>query len=133
MSAHAASPTSTLPTRCASAFALAAAGGCVLVSSPHAIEEARRNLASKRPERIAALEALLGEIEICAEPGSARVAWAASLGLPAKDAPILAAAVDSRCPILVTGDRTDFRALFGKRMGGTLVMLPAEALELLIA
>ena len=114
-------------------FALGAAGACVLVSSPHAIEEARRNLASKRPDRLAALEALLGDIEICAEPGSTRVAWAASMGLPAKDAPILAAAVESRCPVLVTGDRTDFRALFGKRLVGTLVMLPVEALELLLA
>jgi predicted nucleic acid-binding protein len=114
-------------------FELAAAGACVLVSSPHAIEEARRNLASKRPERVAALEALLGDIEVCAEPSSARVAWAASMGLPAKDSPILAAAVESRCPVLVTGDRTDFRALLGKRLGGTLVMLPVEALELLIA
>ena len=113
-------------------FELAEAGACVLVSSSHAIEEARRNLASKRPERLATLEALLGEIEVCGEPSPTRVAWAASTGLPAKDAPILAAAVDSRCTVLVTGDRTDFRALFGRRMSGTLVMLPAEALELLI-
>jgi hypothetical protein len=55
------------------------------------------------------------------------------MGLPAKDAPILAAAVESRCPVLVTGDRTDFRALFGKRLSGTLVMLPVEALEFLLA
>lgn len=114
-------------------FKLAAAGACILVSSPHALEEARRNLTSKRPERLADLEAQLRDIEICAEPSSARVAWAASMGLPAKDAPILAAAVESRCPVLVTGDRTDFGALFGQRPGGTLVMLPAEALELLLA
>lgn len=113
-------------------FELASSAECVLVSSPHALEEARRNLGWKRPERLAALEALLAHVEICAEPGAARVAWTASMGLPAKDAPILAAAVESRCPILVTGDRTDFQALFGRRLGGTLVLLPAEALELLI-
>lgn len=113
-------------------FELAAVGACVLVSSPHAIEEARRNLASKRPERLADLEALLGDLEVCAESSSSRVAWAASMGLPAKDAPILAAAVESRCPVLVTGDRTDFQALFGRRLDGTLVLLPVEALELLI-
>jgi predicted nucleic acid-binding protein len=114
-------------------FELAAAGACVLVTSPHAIEEARRNLASKRPQRVAELERLLGAIEVCAEPGTARLDWAASVGLPAKDAPILAAAVESGCPVLVTGDRTDFGALFGQRPGGTLLMLPAEALELLVA
>jgi uncharacterized protein len=114
-------------------FEFAAAGGCELVSSPHAVEEARRNLASKRPERLPEMEALLREVEICAEASSARVAWAESMGLPAKDAPILAAAIESRCPILATGDRTDFRALFGRRLGGTLVLLPADALELLLA
>lgn len=113
-------------------FELAEVGECVLVSSPHAIEEARRNIASKRPDRLADLEALLARIEVCKEPGERRVAWAASLGLPAKDAPILAAAVESRCPILVTGNRTDFHALFGRRLHGTLVLLPTEALELLI-
>ena len=114
-------------------FDLAAAGACVLVSSPHAVEEARRNLAAKRPERLAGLDVLLGNIEVCAEPGNARLTWAAAMGLPAKDAPILAAAVEARCPILVTGDRTDFQGLFGRRLDGTLVMLPAEALDLLIA
>ena len=114
-------------------FELASVGTCVLVSSPHAVEEARRNLASKRPERLAEPEALPARVEICPEASALRVAWAASMGLPAKDAPILAAAVESRCPVLVTGDRTDFQALFGRRMEGTLVLLPAEALELLVS
>jgi predicted nucleic acid-binding protein len=52
--------------------------------------------------------------------------------LAANDAPILAAAIDARCSILATGDRTDFGRLMGKRVRGTLVMLPAEALDLLL-
>ena len=49
-----------------------------------------------------------------------------------KDAPILAAAVEAHCHVLATGDRADFGALLGRRMRGTVVMLPAEAIELLI-
>lgn len=114
-------------------FDLANAGACSLVSSAHAMEEARRNVAAKHPDRAADLERLLGEIETCAEPGAATIAWASAAGLPPKDAPILAAAVEARCQILATGDRTDFSALFGRRMRGTVVMLPADAMELLVS
>lgn len=113
-------------------FDLANAGACSLVSSAHAEEEARRNVAAKQPDRVADLERLLGEIETCPEPRPATIAWALDSGLPPKDAPILAAAVEARCQILVTGDRTHFGALFGRRMRGTMVMLPADAIELLI-
>jgi predicted nucleic acid-binding protein len=113
-------------------LALAASGACSLVSSAHAIEEARRNLTAKHPHRFGDLEALLASIEVSPEPRAATLAWASAAGLPPKDAPILAAAVDARCHILATGDRTDFGALFGRRMRGTIVMLPADAIGLLI-
>ncbi len=113
-------------------FPLAAAGACTLVSSAHAVEEARRNLAVKHPHRLGDLEHLLASVELSPRPSEPLVAWAESLGLPPKDAPILAAAVQARCHVLATGDRTHFGALFGRRMRGTVVMLPAEAIELLI-
>ena len=43
-------------------FALAAVGACTLVSSGHAIEEARRNLAAKHPARLRDLELLLTSV-----------------------------------------------------------------------
>jgi hypothetical protein len=46
--------------------------------------------------------------------------------------PSLAAAVDAHCHILATGDRTDFAPLFEQRLRGTLVMLPVDAIGLLI-
>lgn len=113
-------------------FALASVKACRLVSSRHAIEEARRNLAVKHPERLADLERLLEQVEVAPEPHAATLEWAASLGLPPKDTPILAAAVDARCHVLATGDRTDFGRLLGRRMRGTVVMLPAEAIALLL-
>ena len=113
-------------------FELADAGACELVSSGYAMDEARRNIVAKHPERIGDLESLLGRISVCREPAPATLAWAATHRLPPKDAPILAAAVESRCHLLVTGDRTDFGALFGRRLRGTVVLLPVDAVGLLV-
>ena len=113
-------------------FALARARACTLVSSAHAMEEARRNVAAKHPSRAADLEALLVEVELCPEPRPETLSWASGNDLPAKDAPILAAAADARCQILATGDRTHFGKLFGKRMRGVLVTLPVDAIDLVL-
>lgn len=113
-------------------FVLAREGACVLVSSGYAVDEARRNIRAKHPERFADLEMLVSQIVICGEPSPETLDWAASHHLPAKDAPILAAAVDARCHLLATGDRTHFGKLFGKRVRGTTVVLPIEAIEILV-
>jgi uncharacterized protein len=113
-------------------FQLARAGLCVLVSSPFPIEEARRNTGLKQPERAAALEALLRDVEVGPECSQEQVAWAQGQGLPGKDAPILAAAVLSRCDVLVTGDRSHFGALFDKAVGGVTVLSLRAALERLL-
>jgi predicted nucleic acid-binding protein len=112
-------------------FALADAGACELVSSGYAVDEARRNILAKHPERSGDLEALLGRLTLCREPAPATLAWAATHRLPPKDAPILAAAVEARCHLLVTGDRSDFGALFGRKLRGTVVLLPVDAIGVL--
>lgn len=112
-------------------FALAKAGACDLVTSGYAADEARRNIRAKHPQRSSDLEMLLERVELCREPAPATVAWAGAQRLPAKDAPILDAAIDGGCHVLVTGDRTHFGALFGRRFRGTVVMLPADAIGLL--
>ena len=114
--------------RSAALFALADTGACFLASSRHAIDEARRNLALKAPGAVPALERLTTTLEEAPEAGPAVVAWAADHGLPANDAPILAAAVAARVELLVTGDRTHFGHLFGKTIGGVTVAPPGEAL-----
>jgi predicted nucleic acid-binding protein len=113
-------------------FHQAETGSCTLVCSPHAIEEARRNIAARYPDRLGDLTGLVARLETCPEPRPAAIAAAAAEGLPPKDAPILAAALQAGCHVLVTGDRADFGRVFGRRIGGTVVMLPAEALELIL-
>jgi uncharacterized protein len=114
-------------------FRLADAGACELQSSAYAIEEARRNLLVKRAARASELEILARKLAIQGEPGAPSIAWAASLGLPAKDAPILAAAFEARSNLLVTGDLTHFGHLIGKRHRGIVILRPAEAIDILIA
>jgi uncharacterized protein len=113
-------------------FSLAENATCTLVSSAHAIEEARRNLAMKHPDRLADFELLLTSVEHCPEPRAGTLDWSSASGLPPKDAPILAAAVDAKCHMLATGDKTDFGPLLGRRLRGTVVMLPVDAIGLLL-
>ena len=113
-------------------FALAAAGACTLVTSGYAVDEARRNIRAKHPDRSRELELLVGRTVICREPASETLAWAASHRLPPKDAPILAAAIDARCHLLVTGDRTHFGPLYEHKLRGTVVVTPADGIALLI-
>ena len=114
-------------------FDVARAGACMLVSSAFALEEARRNLLAKRPGRVAGFERLIQGIVTAPEPSVRTIHWALSLGLPDKDAPILAAAVEARAQLLVTGDVTHFGYLYGKRLRGIVVLPPADALEILMA
>lgn len=114
-------------------LALARAGRCSLVTSAHALEEARRNLALKSSGYEARLDAALAIIGSAPEAPSSLVDWAASHGLPAKDAPILAAVAHCRADLLVTGDARDFGSLFGRVFRGVKVVTPAQALEAVLA
>ena len=46
-----------------------------------------------------------------------------------KDAPVLAAALQGKVDIFVTGDRRDFGYLFGRVLQGVKILTPADALE----
>ena len=59
--------------------------------------------------------------------------WARSTGLPEKDAPILAAAAQTKADILVTGDRTDFGGLYERKLRGVEILPPRAALERILA
>ena len=118
--------------RAAAIIELAGHGLCSLVSSPHAVEEARRNLDLKHPELAPRLAPLLSMLRICRESSPEGVAWAEAEGLPLKDAPILAAAVEARADLLVTGDRAHFGRLYGRKVRGLEVVPTATALARLL-
>jgi predicted nucleic acid-binding protein len=93
-------------------------------------EEARRNLAAKAPEGLATLEKLLSRMKVAAiQPMNA--ALSATMPLPEKDRPVLAAAIRIGCDALVTGDKMHFGAFYGKKLGAVTIYSPrllAEAL-----
>ena len=114
--------------RSAAFFSFAGEGVCSLASSRHAIDEAARNLALKAPDTMPEFERLLTLLEVVPEADPRLVACAADLGLPANDAPILAAAVASQLDLLVTGDRTHFGHIFGRTFGSVTVLPLGDAL-----
>ena len=115
------------------AFRLAEAQLCELIASSYAIEEARRNLAFKRVERLSEFARLTAALTICPEPSKEYIEWALAQGLGRKDAPILAAAAQAKADLLVTGDRTDFGHLYRRILRGVEVLPPAEALDRILS
>ena len=110
-------------------FRLADAGVCDLSCSQFVLDEARRNIAHKSPERSSDLEQLTARVAVCQEGTPDDVDWAHSTGLPEKDAPILAAAARAQADMLVTGDRADFGALYEQKWRGVEILPPRTALE----
>lgn len=110
-------------------FGLAEAGLCESTTSRLAVEEARRNIARKRPGRQAVLERLVRPTLIGQEPAKSHLAAVQQHGLPDKDVPILAAAIAQRADMLVTGDRRDFGHLYGSSPNGVEVINLSAAIE----
>jgi predicted nucleic acid-binding protein len=119
--------------RSATLIDLAESGHCTLISSPHAIEECRRNLELKYPGVLQQLKRLLRVFAVCPECSEANAEWARGQRLPDKDAPILGAAVQAAAALLVTGDRTHFGHLYGKTLRDVLIATPAEALAAVLS
>lgn len=110
-------------------FRLAEAGKCALCTSAFAHEEAIRNIQKKAPDKLADLTTLMQQVDILPEPHPQWVIRAARLPLARKDAPVLAAALQGKVDIFVTGDRRDFGHLFGQVWEGVKILTPADALE----
>lgn len=120
--------------RCSVLFELAKQGYCSLITSPHAMEETRRNLTAKYPTLLNRLETdLIHHLRIVQEASTTTVDWAITQGLPLKDAPILAAAIESGVDLLVTGDKTHFGFLYGQTLEGVKIVSPQEALLQLLS
>jgi len=96
------------------------------VTSDLAVEEARRNLALKRPAWLPAFEALVPQLELVPS-----MVFPLRVTLPDKDVPLLCAAIRGRCELFVTGDRRDFGALMGKTVQGVRIVSPLQLARLL--
>lgn len=89
-----------------------------LVTSSYALEEAQRNILSKRPAASSRLAQLVRQVEL----SSAMMTVSSDYGLPSKDVPILEAAAASHCSVLLTGDIMHFGHLLGQEAEGVTVM-----------
>jgi predicted nucleic acid-binding protein len=96
-----------------------------LVASALAVSEALRNSATEmQRER---LSKLLVSIRIVSEP-SPDSFLPQGVTLPAKDAPILLAAIQAGSTHLLTGDKRHFGPLYGQVIEGVLVQRPSAYL-----
>ena len=92
-----------------------------LVSSLYAAEEARRNLA--KPEQRTRLEEMLRSVKLVSALPIGPLPE--GVKLPAKDIPILLAAVSARATHLLTGDIKHFGPYFERVIGGVTILPPA--------
>ena len=94
------------------------------------VAEASRNLELKAPESLATLDAVIA----LAHMGSLRSdqQLEATLPLPEKDRPVLAAAIHHVCQALLTGDRSHFGKLYGRTIHGVTVHSPRSLAESLL-
>ena len=101
-----------------------------VLSSDYAVEEARRNLRRKFPDRMADLERLLAGVEIVKSAGKSMTLPA----LPEKDQPIYVTAVASRATHLLTGDIRDFGPYMNEpaTTQGVTIQTVADFLESLV-
>lgn len=96
----------------------------VLCSSRYALEEARVNLDDAALH--ARLDRLARKLTLFEATG---VEHQNVANLPAKDMPILMAAIQARATHLLTGDVRHFGPYFGRQVEGVLILLPGEYLR----
>ena len=112
-------------------FEFADAGACELAASTFVVAETERNLRAKAPATRERWDHLSAQVIIVPEAGL-RMLTRMSVTLPAKDRPVLAAAIACRANVLATGDRRHFGPLFGLMFAGTVVLPPRQAVAFMV-
>lgn len=87
------------------------------ITSPHAWEEARRNLERKRPHLLQGLDSLHRIVTV-----SYAFRLPPDIEIVEKDKPILAGAVGAACTHLWTSDRLHFGAWYGTSLHGVTIV-----------
>ncbi len=100
------------------------ASGHTLVVDGYVAGEARRNLEAKFPAAMKDFQSVMEDVEASAK-ASGPLAAEVAPGLPEKDQPVLAAAIQHRCDILLTGDKTHFGPFYGQTIEGVTIHSPA--------
>ena len=95
----------------------------------HVLGEARRNLGTKAAQALAALGAIEEWVRVVPAASPATEAAVRALGIVLKDAPVLAAAIDCRADVFVTGDVRHFGHLYGQTVHGVRVLALRPAYE----
>jgi len=88
-----------------------------VVTSPHAVAEARRNILVKRPRDATAFDRLAVLVR-----ATHAFAEHVPVTLPEEDIPILAGAIGSRSTHLWTGDKRHFGRLYGRAVSGVTIV-----------
>ena len=104
--------------------------GAQPLSSRCALAEAERNLLDSDQRQ--PLARLVRDVRIVPEPDET-AAMPPGFRIPEKDRPIVLAALWARATHLLTGDTQHFGDLYGRRMGRTLVLRPAQYLAMRLA
>ncbi|PSB06937.1 hypothetical protein C7B62_21390 [Pleurocapsa sp. CCALA 161] len=100
-------------------------GQCV--TSPYAVEEARKNLQLKQFGSLEIFELLLITVTV-----SNKLVLDLPVPIKSKDIPILGSAIAQQCTYLLTGDKRDFGLFFGKTVAGVMVVSPKLLAEDLV-
>jgi len=96
----------------------------LLLTSAHAIEEARRNL--EESSHLDRLENLLKGAVIVPEPPAD---YACPISLNKKDIPVFVAALSSKATHFISGDIKHFGKYFSKSIEGMIVCTPGDYLR----
>jgi len=114
--------------RSAILFELQSLGFIRLFISRLVLEETMSNLREKRPEAIPFFEELSGDVKVV--PDSVVEGEDRRLKeLPENDRVILSTAVAHGMDFFLTGNTRDFRGLYRRRIGRTLILTPREFLN----
>ncbi len=106
---------------------LAREGKWEVVTSPFALEEARRNLEAKFPDAVALLDGSMRSVALV----PSAIEGHCPLDLPKKDVPIFLSALGAQCTHLLTGDWKDFGRFMNApdETSGIIIQTVAELLS----
>lgn len=94
-------------------------------------EEAERNLRVKDPIALHYFNELISRLTISSLVDFKPLPKVAAY-LPAKDQPVLQAALHDHCDVLLTGDRAHFGRLYGKKIGCVVIHSPSSLGSLIL-